>query len=377
MKSSFKIILNFVLFFILFQDSSARYRVPSVSEHCTKVVFLTGAAGFIGSNFLKYMFDKYPDYHFMVLDALTYAGDLENIPDYIRSSPRFEFFYGNVTNYQIVDMLMSQAQLVVHFAAESHVTRSISDDTTFFETDVNGTRVMMTALNKYKDHVERFIHISTSEVLGTAESDPMDENHPLKPRSPYAAAKAGADRLVYSYCATYDVPAVIVRPFNNYGPQQHIEKVIARFITSAIKGEKLTIHGDGLQERDWLHTQDLARALDRILHIECFEKIKGEVFHIGSGKATSILDIAHIILKEFNLGDEYLTFIGDRPGQVRRHISSTEKAKDLLGWEAQVSLEDGLKKTIKWYLQHEARWSKKEALRCVPIYTNNNVLELH
>lgn len=343
----------------------------------SKVVFLTGAAGFIGSNFLEYMFDTHPEYHFLVLDALTYAGNLENISPRIRDSDRFEFFYGSVTNYKLVEMLMRRAQLVVHFAAESHVTRSICDDSTFFETDVLGTRVVMTALVKYRKSVERFIHISTSEVLGTSESEMMGETHPINPRSPYAAAKAGADRLVYAYWCTYDVPAVIVRPFNNYGPRQHLEKLIPRLISSAIQGRPLTIHGDGEQMRDWLHTLDLCKALDRILHISNFEKIKNQVFHIGSEKATSVLDIARVVLKHFNLPESRLQFIGDRPGQVHRHMSDSTRAHELLGWKSQISLEEGLKDTIDWYLKNNEHWKKMEALMYVPIYTNDDVLEIH
>ncbi len=341
-----------------------------------KTVFLTGAAGFIGSNFLKYMFDKYQNYNFIILDALTYAGSLDNIPDYIKSSDRFEFFYGSVTNYRLVDLLMSKSDLVVHFAAESHVTRSICDDNVFFETDVIGTRVMMTALTKYAKKVERFIHISTSEVCGTAETIPMSEEHPINPRSPYAAAKAGADRLVYSYCCTYDIPALIIRPFNNYGPQQHLEKAIPRFITSAINNQPLTIHGDGLQKRDWLHTLDLCSALDAALHIEDFNHIKHQVIHIGTGMGTSILDIAKIILKKFNLPETYLKFVKDRPGQVECHVSSTKKAETLLNWKSRISLEDGLESTISWYKENKNRWIKMEALKYVPIYTNDDVLEL-
>lgn len=343
-----------------------------------KTVFLTGAAGFIGSNFLKYMFDKYPTYRFLVLDVLTYAGTLDNIPPHILNSDRFEFYYGSVTNYQIVDMLMSRADLVVHFAAESHVTRSIQDDITFFDTDVMGTRVMMTALVKYAKTVERYIHFSTSEVCGTAEYDPMDEEHPIKPRSPYAAAKAGADRLVFAYWCTYDVPALIFRPFNNYGPQQHLEKCIPRFITSAIKREPLTIHGNGSQERDWVHTFEVARALDLAFHTEQFESIKNQVLHIGSGIPVSILDIAKMVLKEFNLPeDQYLQFIGDRPGQVQRHISSTQKAGELLGWKNEIPFKQGLHNVIQWYIDNRNRWEKMEPLMLIPIYTNGNVLEIH
>jgi dTDP-glucose 4,6-dehydratase len=302
---------------------------------------------------------------------------MENIPLRVRNSERFSFFYGSVVNYHIVEMLMQHADFVVHFAAESHVTRSICDDTTFFETDVIGTRTMMTALVKYKKKVKRFIHISTSEVLGTAQSEPMDEDHPLNPRSPYAAAKAGADRLVYSYCCTYDVPVVIVRPFNNYGPRQHLEKVIPRFITSAIKGCPLTIHGDGLQERDWVCTHDICRALDTILHIEDFSKVKHQVIHLGSGVSTSILEIARIILKKFNLPESNIVFIGDRPGQVRRHISTTKKAQELLNWHVETFLEEGLEQTVSWYKENKHQWERLESMMYVPIYTNDDVLEVH
>jgi len=350
--------------------------MPTMTTTTPKTLLLTGAAGFIGSNFLRYMFDKY-DYNIIVLDALTYAGNIDNIPLYIRNSPRFKFVYGSVNNFNVVDALMAQAHFVVHFAAESHVTRSIIDDTTFFETDVMGTRVMMTSLVKHRKKIERFIHISTSEVLGTAESEIMDEEAPMKPRSPYAAAKAGADRLVYSYCCTFpEINAVIVRPFNNYGPQQHIEKVIARFITSAIKRQPLTVHGDGLQQRDWLHTEDVAHALDKIIHHPDYPSINHEVLHIGSGVGTSILDIAKKICKYFKLPEsEYITFIGDRPGQVRRHVSSTQKALNLLDWKASIPFDEGLKRTIKWYEDNQPRWERMEMMMYVPVYTNNDIIE--
>jgi len=372
-----KIILSYVFLASILNNSSCLSDSgKSPEDKAGKTVFLTGAAGFIGSNFLQYMFDKYPDYEFIVLDALTYAGNLNNIPKYIRDSERFHFYYGSVTNYMLVDKLMGASDLVVHFAAESHVTRSILDDYTFFDTDVMGTRAMMTALVKYANKVERFVHISTSEVYGTALTEPMTEDHQINPRSPYAAAKAGADRLVYSYCCTYDVPAVIFRPFNNYGPRQHLEKVIPRFITQAIKKQKLTVHGDGMQSRDWVNTHDVCRALDLALHIEDFEKIKGEVINIGTGTPTTILDIAKIVLDYFNLPHSYIQLADDRPGQVRCHISSTDKAKELLGWEASFSFKDGLKDVIRWYIENPSWWDGLEMMKYTPIYTNGNILDM-
>ncbi|MBI3926746.1 MAG: GDP-mannose 4,6-dehydratase, partial [Armatimonadetes bacterium] len=224
-----------------------------------KTILVTGGAGFIGSNFVRYILDKYPEYRVVVLDLLTYAGNTDNLPQqYIGSgtengNARLVFWYGNVRNGELVDTLVSQCDMVVHFAAESHVTRSIYDNWIFFETDVMGTQVVSNAVLKYSDRVERLIHISTSEVYGTAETDLMDEEHALKPCSPYASAKAGADRLVYSYWATYDIPSVIIRPFNNYGPYQHLEKCVPRFITSCILGEPITVHGMGVAMRDWLY----------------------------------------------------------------------------------------------------------------------------
>jgi len=215
-----------------------------------KKILVTGGAGFIGSNFVEYLFERYPETHIIVLDALTYAGNPQNFPAKIKNSKRFEFWYGNVLNDDLVNELMGRVDIVVHFAAESHVARSIYDNKIFYMTDVMGTQVVANSVLKNYRNVERFIHISTSEVYGTARANPMDEEHPLKPMSPYASAKAGADRLVYSYWATYDIPAIIVRPFNQYGPKQHLEKVISRFITSALKNEPMTVHGDGSARRD-------------------------------------------------------------------------------------------------------------------------------
>lgn len=352
-----RLILSLLIFFSYHNSLHSQNLQPDQSQ---KTVLLTGAAGFIGSNFLKYMFDKYPNYRFIVIDALTYAGSLDNIPEYIQNSPRFIFIHDTITNEKIVDAAMSKSQLVVHFAAETHVTRSIYDDTIFFITDVIGTRVLMNAVVKYSKNIERFIHISTSEVYGTAESEPMDENHPLNPRSPYAAAKAGADRLAYSYCCTFNVPVVILRPFNNYGPHQHLEKLIPHFITSAIRGEPLTIHGTGEQMRDWLYVQDMAKAVDSVLHVENFDLVKHQVINIGSGISTSVLEIAKMILHYFKMPDSYLNFIADRPGQVDKHISSTAKAQALLNWSATTSFEEGIRHTIEWYLNHREIWNNME-----------------
>ena len=341
-----------------------------------KTILLTGAAGFIGSNFLRYLFAAYPEYHFLVLDSLTYAGNHENISDTIKKSSRFEFWYGSVTNASMVQSLMDRADWVVHFAAETHVARSIFDNSKFFETDVIGTQTLMNALIK-SPHVERFIHISTSEVYGTGDSSKITEEHALNPRSPYASAKVGADRLVYSYWCTYNVPAVIIRPFNNYGPSQHLEKMIPRFITSALEYQPLTIHGDGTAQRDWLYVLDHCQALDRVLHHENFEAIQQQVINLGTGVSLSNLVVAEMILDQLKRPYSLLKFIGDRPGQVEYHCSSTEKAKSFLNWSATTGFEHGLSQTIAWYKEHESWWKKLEWMKQVPVRTVTGKIELH
>ena len=335
-----------------------------------KTILVTGGAGFIGSNFIRLIFNKYPDYRIIVLDALTYAGSLENIPQNIRDSDRFEFWYGNLNNLDLIGDLVGKSQIIVHFAAETHVARSLYLNRVFFITDVLGTQSVVNAMIKHSDVVERFIHISTSEVYGTALFEPMDEEHPLNPTTPYAAAKAGADRLVYSYIKSYNIPGLIIRPFNNYGPYQHLEKVIPRFITSAILKEPLTIHGDGSASRDWVYVDDTARAIDLAVHSP-EEKIRGEVFNVGTGQSLSILEIAHKVLKAFDISDNYFDYIPDRQGQVVKHISSDRKARDILGFVPEVSFTDGLEKTIKWYKENRPLWEKQIPLRRVPVKTKD------
>ena len=345
-----------------------------------KTILVTGGAGFIGSNFVRHILNKYPDYRIIVLDLLTYAGNPENLPqEYIdhrgEGEARLVFWYGNVTNAELVDKLVSESDAVVHFAAESHVTRSIYDNKIFFETDVLGTQVVANAVLSHRDKVERFIHISTSEVYGTALSDVMDEEHPLKPMSPYASAKAGADRLVYSYWATYKIPALIIRPFNNYGAYQHLEKVVPRFVTACLLGEPLTVHGQGEAARDWLYVKDHCEALDRALHAPV-EKIEGEVINLGTGLSISVLEIAEQIKAMMN-SDSPIVSVGDRPGQVFRHTSSTAKARELLDWQASTSFDDGLRQTVDWYRKNPKWWDKTLWLRKVPIRTATGKIEWH
>ncbi len=320
-----------------------------------KKLLVTGGAGFIGSNFINYIHRHYPDYKILLLDALTYAGNLDNISSSLKSNCHFEFFHGNITHPDIVGKLVAEADIVVHFAAESHVTRSIYDNAIFFETDVIGTQVVANAV--VNNPVELFVHISSSEVYGTALTDPMDEEHPLNPMSPYAAAKAGADRLIYSYIKTYDLPAVIVRPFNNYGPCQHLEKAIPNFIVSALQDKPLTIHGDGNSSRDWMFVEDTCQAVDKIMHVDR-EKVIGQAINLGSGIDTSVVEIAQKILKILGKPESLLNYIKDRPGQVSRHISSIDKSRDLLAWQTQVGLDEGLERTVEFYKNNRQWWER-------------------
>jgi dTDP-glucose 4,6-dehydratase len=344
-----------------------------------QTVLVTGGAGFIGSNFVHYLADKYPDYRILVLDILTYAGSVENLPSSMLSGRRHErlqFWYGNVCNAEVVNSLVAEADIVVHFAAETHVTRSIYDNGLFFQTDVLGTQTVANAVVKAGKKIRRFVHISSSEVYGTALNETMTEEHPLNPMSPYASAKCGADRLVYSYWSTYNIPAVIVRPFNNFGPRQHLEKVIPRFITSVILGEELTVHGNGTAARDFVYVDDVCRALDLIVHAPA-ERVAGEVINIATAEDRPIHDVAKDVVRLMGYSPEKIVLQGDRPGQVIRHTGDYAKARRLLGWKPQVSWEDGLAQTVEWYAKNRPWWEKQIWMRHIPITTVAGKLEFH
>lgn len=343
-----------------------------------KTILITGGAGFIGSNFVRHVYNKYPEYRIIVLDALTYAGNVENLPVNIseENDGRLQFWYGNVTNGELVDTLMSESNIVVHFAAETHVTRSIYDNFLFFQTDVIGTQTIANAVLKYRHQIERFIHISTSEVYGTASSPLMNEEHLLMPMSPYAAAKVGADRLVYSYWTTYGIPATIVRPFNNYGPYQHLEKAVPRFITSCILDENIRLHGDGSAARDFIHVSDTCRAIDLIMHSPA-DKIDGEVFNVASEVDRSMRSVAEDIVRVMAKDESLITYVGERPGQVFRHTGDISKIRRVLGWQPEVDWDSGLRLTIDWYRQQQKWWEKQLWMRAVPIITKSGKKELH
>src|SRR5436309_6579560 len=313
-------------------------------------VLVTGGAGFISSNFIRHLLRATP-YEVVSLDALTYAGNLENLAD-VMSHERLSFVHGDIRDASLVRELVEGVDVIVNAAAESHVEKSIEHGASeFVTTNVEGTQILLDAIRVTP--VERFILISSSEVYGTAETAPMGEEHPLNPRSPYAATKAGADRLAYSYWTTYELPIVIVRPFNNYGPRQHPEKVVPRFITQALGDEPLTIHGDGHASRDWLYVGDDAEAIEAAIAAP-LERIVGEVINVATGIDISVGDIAAMVLTALDKPADLTLHVSERPGQVDRHIGTTEKAERLLGRRPSTTVEQGLERTVAWYRADEA-----------------------
>jgi dTDP-glucose 4,6-dehydratase len=318
----------------------------------SKRVLVTGGAGFIPSNFIRHLLANTP-YDVVSLDALTYAGNVENLAD-VMSHERLSFVHGDIRDAELVRDVVEHVDVIVNAAAESHVEKSILDGgSEFVRTNVEGTQILLDAIREAP--VERFILISSSEVYGTAEAAPMDEEHPLNPRSPYAGTKAGADRLAYSYFVTYELPIVIVRPFNNYGPRQHPEKVIPRFITQALRDEPLTVHGAGHASRDWLFVDDDAEAIEAVIEAP-LDAVAGEVLNVATGIDISVSEIADKVLDALGKESALKLHVAERPGQVDRHIGSTDKAARLLGWRARTSFDDGLDRTVAWYRENEAWW---------------------
>jgi len=313
---------------------------------------VTGGCGFIPSNFIRHLLANTP-YEVVSLDALTYAGNLENLRD-IMGHERLSFVHGDIRDQNLVRETVAGVDVVVNAAAESHVEKSIiHGGSEFVKTNVEGTQILLDAIREAP--VDRFILISSSEVYGTAEAAPMDEDHALNPRSPYAATKAGADRLAYSYWCTYDLPIVIVRPFNNYGPFQHPEKALPRFIIQALNDQPLTIHGDGHASRDWLFVEDDAEAIESMIAADR-DVVAGEVINVATGIDISVNDIADAVLDALDKPRDLKVFQEERLGQVDRHIGSTDKAERLLGWTARTSFEAGLERTIAWYVDNRAWW---------------------
>ncbi len=317
-----------------------------------KKMLITGGAGFIGSNFTKYMLRKYESLEVIVLDKLTYAGNLDNLRE-VENDPRYTFVRGDICDDKIVRKVMEGCDCVINFAAETHVDRSIGDPASFIMTDVYGTYVLLEAAKDLG--IPKFIQISTDEVYGEARGEPSGEDSPLMPQSPYAASKAGADRLAYSYYITYGTPVVITRCTNNYGPNQYPEKMVSLFITNALEDKPLPVYGTGMNTRDWIYVLDHVKALDMIINSSGLE---GEVLNIGSGTELSILQVAERILTILGKPTSLIRMVKDRPGHVRRHAVDTTKIRSLLGWKPEVDFDKGLEMTIKWYVENRWWWEK-------------------
>jgi len=315
-----------------------------------KTILITGGAGFIGSNFVRYMLDKYADYKIRVLDALTYAGNLDNLAD-LEKHARFSFHKGNICDQKIVSQLMKETDMVVNFAAETHVDRSIHQAGDFIETDIHGTFVLLEAVRSYQ--IGRYLQISTDEVYGSIPKGSFKEADPLKPNSPYAASKAGADLLVRSYFVTYRTPVLITRSSNNYGPYQYPEKLIPLFISNAIDDVPLPLYGDGKNVRDWLYVIDNCAAIDLVLH----QGEPGEVYNIGAGNEEENITITRTILKLLEKPETLVSYVKDRPGHDRRYSVNIDKVR-ALGWQPKIKFEQGMAETVAWYKDNESWWRK-------------------
>jgi dTDP-glucose 4,6-dehydratase len=319
-------------------------------------VLVTGGAGFIGSNFIRYVLDNRVDYQLVNLDALTYSGNLENLES-VASDPRYSFERGNICDAQLVTHLISQCDAVVHFAAESHVDRSISDAKPFVQTNVLGTQALLDAVRQMEG--VRFLHVSTDEVYGDL---PLDKHHlrftestPIQPNSPYAASKAASDLLVRSYRETYGIDAVITRCSNNFGPYQFPEKVIPRFVTNLLEGKNVPLYGDGLNVRDWLHVEDHCEALVTVLE----HGIAGEVYNIGGNNEQSNLTLTHLILDRLGLDGNRIDYVEDRLGHDRRYAIDASKIQRHLGWTPTRSAWPmALAETVDWYINHANWWRR-------------------
>jgi dTDP-glucose 4,6-dehydratase len=320
-----------------------------MNDKTTQEVLVTGGAGFIGSNFVRWAHRTHPDWHITTLDKLTYAGRLENLKD-VMDSPRHTFVKGDIADADVAAPLVKAANLVVHFAAESHVDRSIQAAGDFIRTDVFGTFVLLEAAREAKG-LRRFVQISTDEVYGSVPEGHSRETDELRPRNPYSASKAGADRLAYSYWATYGVPVVITRASNNYGPNQFPEKVIPLFITNLIDEIPVPLYGDGLNVRDWLHVDDHCRGIDVVIA----KGKDGEVYNIGGGNEVRNVDLTHRILQLTGRTTALIKPVKDRPGHDRQYALDTAKLRGL-GWAPQADFEKGLAETVKWYQQNEWWW---------------------
>ncbi|MCJ7577528.1 MAG: dTDP-glucose 4,6-dehydratase [candidate division Zixibacteria bacterium] len=332
-------------------------------------ILVTGGAGFIGSNFIKYILSHYPHYEIVNLDKLTYAGNLDNLSD-IEDNQNYQFIKGDICDQKLVERIVEdKIDVIVNFAAETHVDRSIYDPKIFVETNVLGTQILLESALKFKTDI--FIQISTDEVYGSlGKVGAFTESSPLLPNSPYSASKASADLLVRSYFKTFGLSAIITRCTNNYGPYQFPEKLIPLFITNALFSQELPIYGDGLYIRDWLYVEDHCKALDSVLHKG---KI-GEIYNISGSYEKTNLEITDLILKKLNQPKSLIKHVKDRPAHDRRYALDSSKIRNELGWKPDASFEEGIAKTVDWYIANQKWWQKIKTGEYLEYYQKHYVL---
>jgi len=316
-------------------------------------LLVTGGAGFIGSNFIHYWFNKYPTDQIINLDKLTYAGNLDNLTD-LNDNPNYTFAQGDICNAQLVNSLMPGVELIVNFAAESHVDRSILDSTDFIRTNVEGTRVLLEAARSHGNI--RFHHISTDEVFGSLEKDSpkFNEQTPYDPRSPYSASKAASDHLVRAYFHTHKLPVTVSNCSNNYGPYQFPEKLIPLFVTNLLEGKKIPVYGQGQNIRDWIFVDDHNWGIDLIIK----NGRLGETYCLGGNNEVKNIDITGKILELMERGEDMIEYVADRPGHDLRYAIDFSKAQKELGFKPRVDFDEGLRRTVEWYKNNEAWWKK-------------------
>ena len=313
-------------------------------------LLVTGGCGFIGSNFIRHILQQYSDYRVINFDKLTYAGNPANLKD-VESYPRYGFVRGDICDPEVVELLVSRKpDVIVHFAAESHVDKSIQDADVFVKTNIYGTHVLLEAARRQK--VERFVYISTDEVYGSRSDGHFKESDALNPSNPYAASKAAADLLVQAYAKTYGIPVVITRSSNNFWPYQYPEKLMGLAITNLIEDKKIPIYGDGKYMRDWLYVLDNCEAIDRVVH----DGRDGEIYNIGGGNERTNLEIIEMILEEFAKDTSHIEYVKDRPAHDRRYALDTTKIREQLGWQPRRVFKEALRDKIAWYRNNEDWW---------------------
>ena len=313
-------------------------------------ILITGGAGFMGSNAVKYFLRNYPDVQIVNLDKLTYAGNLENLKD-VENNPRYNFIKGDIADEKIVDEAAKDVDVIINYAAETHVDRSILGPKAFITTDVLGTYALLEAAKKY--NIKKYIQISTDEVFGSINDGKFTEESPFEPNSPYAASKAGGDHLCRAYFKTYNIPVIVTHSCNFFGPYQYPEKLIPLFITNLLEGKKVPVYGDGQQVREWIFAKDHCRAIDTILQ----KGVIGEVYNIGAGSEVSNIEITKILLKELGKDESFINYVKDRPGHDRRYAIDSSKLR-ALGWQPKTNFENGIKQTVSWYKDNEQWWKR-------------------